>query len=112
MSGGTDIEDPAALNHAGSGAHEIAGRTRSVGEYPVDETHSASRDFARGNWDGRLGTALSDLAATWTSQVTALAGDCDSLAGQCGGSGLLFLRTEEANTQYMRSLSSEPSPFG
>jgi hypothetical protein len=112
MSGGTDIDDPAALNRAGSGAHEMAGRTRTAGAHPVDETRSASGDFGSGNWDGGLGGALSGLAQTWSSQVSALAAKCDGLSRQCGGSGLLYQNTETANTQTMRSLSGEPSPFG
>ena len=112
MSSGTDIEDPAALNRAGTGAQELAGRMRSAGAHPVDETASASRDFGRGHWDGGLGGALSNLAQTWSSQVSALAASCDGLARQCGGSGLLYQNTETANTQTMRSLSGEPSPFG
>ncbi|GGZ39350.1 type VII secretion target [Streptomyces poonensis] len=112
MSAGTEIEDPAALNRAGSGAQEVAGQTRTAGAHPVDESRSASRDFSSGNWDGGLGSALTNLAETWSSQVSALASDCDNLSRQCGGSGLLYQRTEAANTQTMRSLSSEPSPFG
>ncbi|MFF4059287.1 hypothetical protein ACFYZ8_21440 [Streptomyces sp. NPDC001668] len=112
MSGGTDIDDPAALNRAGSGSSEMAGRTRTTGAYPVDETRSASRDFGGGSWDGGLGEALGGLAETWSSQVSSLAGKCDSLSRQCGGSGLLFQSTEAANTQTMRSVSGESSPFG
>ncbi|MEU9173974.1 hypothetical protein AB0D34_40470 [Streptomyces sp. NPDC048420] len=112
MSGGTDIDDPAALNRAGTGAQEIAGRTRTSGAHPVDETRSASRDFGSGNWDGGLGGALSGLAETWSSQVSALAASCDGLARQCGSSGMLFQSTETANTQTMNSLSVKPSPFG
>jgi hypothetical protein len=114
MSGGTDIEDPAALNRAGTGAQEMAGRTRTAGAHPVDETRSASKDFGSGsgNWNGRLGAALSGLAETWSSQVSALASKCDGLSRQCGGSGLLYQSTETANTQTMRSLSGKPSPFG
>ncbi|MFI8072783.1 MULTISPECIES: hypothetical protein [unclassified Streptomyces] len=112
MSGGTDIEDPAALNRAGTGAQEMAGRTRTTGAHPVDETRSAAKDFGSGNWDGGLGGALSGLAETWSSQVSALASQCDGLARQCGGSGLLYQSTETANTQTMRSLSGKPSPFG
>lgn len=112
MSGGTDIEDPTALNRAGSGAQEIAGRTRTAGAHPVDETESASRDFGSGNWDGGLGAALGGLARIWSSQVSALATDCEDLARQCGGTGLLYQNTETANTQTMRTLSGEPSPFG
>lgn len=112
MSGGTDIDDPAALNRAGSGAGEMAGRTRTTGMHPVDETRSASRDFASGHWDGGLGGALSGLAETWSSQVSALAVKCDGLSRQCGGSGLLYENTETANTQTMRSLSGGQSPFG
>ncbi len=112
MSAGTDIEDPQSLNRAGSGAREVAAQTRTAGAHPVDETRSASRDFGSGDWDGGLGGALTGLAEIWSSQVSALASDCDSLAGQCGGSGMLYQRTEAANTQTMRSLSGEPSPFG
>ncbi|MFF4030036.1 hypothetical protein ACFYZ2_09720 [Streptomyces sviceus] len=112
MSSGTDIEDPAALNRAGTGAQEMAGRTRSTGTHPVDETRSASKDFGSGNWDGGLGGALSGLAETWSSQVSALASTCEGLSRQCGGSGLLYQSTETTNTQTMRSLSGEPSPFG
>ncbi|GGZ02477.1 hypothetical protein [Streptomyces poonensis] len=112
MPTGTEIEDPAALNQAGAGAQEMAGRTRTAGAHPVDESRSASRDFGSGKWDGGLGGALTDLAETWSSQVSALAFDCTALARQCGGSGMLYQRTEDANTQTMRSLSSEPSPFG
>jgi hypothetical protein len=112
MSGGTDIEDPAALNRAGTGAQEMAGRTRTTGAHPVDETRSASKDFGSGNWDGGLGGALSGLAETWSSQISALASKCDGLSRQCGGSGLLYQNTETANTQTMRSLSGKPSPFG
>ncbi|MET7692689.1 hypothetical protein ABZT06_32785 [Streptomyces sp. NPDC005483] len=112
MSDGTDIDDPTALNRAGSGAHEIAGRTRTTGAHPVDETRSASRDFAGGNWDGGLGGALSGLAQTWSIQVSSLAEKCEGLSRQCGSSGLLYQNTEAANTQTMRSLSGEPSPFG
>ncbi|WP_210592867.1 hypothetical protein [Streptomyces sp. GESEQ-35] len=107
MSAGTEIEDPAALNRAGAGAREIAGRTRTTGAHPVDETRSASRDFGTGNWDGGLGGALTGLAETWSAQVSALAADCDSLAGQCGGTGMLYQRTEAANTQTMHSLASD-----
>ncbi|CAL9404867.1 hypothetical protein SUDANB6_01533 [Streptomyces sp. enrichment culture] len=112
MAAGTDIEDPAALNRAGTGAHEMAGRTRTAGAHPVEETRSASRDFGGGNWDGGLDGALTGLAETWSSQVSALVADCDRLARQCGGSGMLYQRTEAENTQTMRSLTSEPSPFG
>ena len=112
MSGGTDIEDPVALNRAGSGAQEIAGRTRTAGAHPVDETESASRDFSSGNWDGGLSGVLGGLAQMWSSQVSVLAASCDGLARQCGGSGLLYQNTETANTQTMRSVSGEPSPFG
>jgi hypothetical protein len=112
MSGGTDIDDPAALNRAGTGAQELAGRMRSVGAHPVDETSSASRDFSGGHWDGGLGGALGGLAQMWSSQASALAARCDGLARQCNGSGLLYQNTETANTQAMRSLSGEPSPFG
>ncbi|GAA2479686.1 hypothetical protein GCM10010406_14870 [Streptomyces thermolineatus] len=112
MSTGTEIEDPAALNRAGSGARDLAGQTRTAGAHPVDETRSASRDFGTGNWDGKLGGTLADLAEVWSAQVSALASDCDRLADQCGGSGLLYQNTETANTQNMLSLSAEPSPFG
>jgi len=112
VSSGTDIENPAALNRAGTGAQEMAGRTRTTGTHPVDETRSASKDFGSGNWDGGLGGALSALAETWSSQVSALASKCDSLSRQCGGSALLYQSTETTNTQTMRSLSGEPSPFG
>ncbi|WP_320777245.1 hypothetical protein [Streptomyces sp. CRN 30] len=101
-----------ALHRAGTGAHEIAGQTRTVGAHPVDETRSASWDFGSGDWDGRLGRALTALTETWSSQVATLASDCDNLARQCGGSGLLYQRIEAANTQAMRSLSNDPSPFG
>ncbi|MEW2402697.1 hypothetical protein [Streptomyces sp. NPDC046862] len=107
MSTGTEIEDPAALNRAGSGAREIAGQTRTAGAHPVDETRTASRDFGTGNWDGGLGGALTNLAETWSAQVSSLAGKCDSLAGQCGASGVLYQRTEAANTQTMNSLASD-----
>ncbi|WP_230396381.1 hypothetical protein [Streptomyces blattellae] len=73
----------------------------------MDETRSASRDFGSGNWDGGLGGALSNLAETWSAQVSALADKCNSLAGQCGASGVLYLRTESANTQTMNSLASD-----
>ncbi|WP_053849193.1 hypothetical protein [Streptomyces sp. NRRL B-24085] len=112
MSGGTDIDDPAALNRAGSGARETAGQTRTAGAHPVDETRSAARDFGSAHWSGGLGAVLSGLADTWSSQVSALAAKCDSLAGQCGGSGLLYQDTEAANTQTMRSMSAGASPFG
>lgn len=112
MSGGTDIDDPAALNRAGTGARETAGRTRTVGAHPVDETRSASRDFGSGNWDGALGGALSGLAQTWSRQVSALAAKCEGLAGQCGASGLLYENTEATNTRTMRSTSAGSSPFG
>ncbi|WP_330264700.1 hypothetical protein [Streptomyces griseorubiginosus] len=112
MSGATDIDDPAALNRAGTGARETAGQTRTAGAHPVDETRSAARDFSGGNWNGGLGGALSGLTQTWSSQVSALAAKCDSLAGQCGGSGLLYQNTEAANTQTMRSMSAGSSPFG
>ncbi|WP_280849573.1 hypothetical protein [Streptomyces sp. SAI-041] len=78
----------------------------------MDETRSASRDFGSANWSGGLGGALSSLAETWSGQVSALATKCDSLAGQCGGSGLLYQNTEAANTQTMRSMSAGSSPFG
>ena len=107
MSAGTGIEDPGALNRAGSGAREIAGQTRTAGTYPVDETRTSSRDFGAGNWDGGLDKALTDLAVTWSSQVSALAAKCDSLAGQCGNTGLLYQRTEATNTQTMNSLASD-----
>ncbi|MEU1475549.1 hypothetical protein ACFYZ8_12960 [Streptomyces sp. NPDC001668] len=112
MAGGTDIEDPAALNRAGSGAQEIAGRTRTSGRHPVDETRSASRDLGSDNWDGGLGGALSGLAETWSSQVSALAARCEGLARQCGSSGMLYQGTETANTRTMSSLSAQHSPFG
>ncbi|MGX1477856.1 UNVERIFIED_CONTAM: hypothetical protein RKD50_006664 [Streptomyces canus] len=112
MSIGTGIDDPAALNRAGVGAHEMASRTRTVGTHPVDETRASSRDFDSGHWDGGLGGTLTGLAEIWSSQVSALATDCDSLASQCGGTGMLYQRTEETNTQAMHSLSSKPSPFG
>lgn len=73
----------------------------------MDETRTASRDFATGNWDGGLGAALISLSETWSSQVSALATDCDSLASQCGASGTLYQRTEAANTQNMQSLASD-----
>ncbi|WP_328501392.1 hypothetical protein OG828_14780 [Streptomyces sp. NBC_00457] len=73
----------------------------------MDETRSASRDFGTGNWDGGLGGALTNLAETWSAQVSALAGKCDSLASQCGGTGMLYQRTEAANTQNMNSLASD-----
>lgn len=107
MSTGTEIEDPAALNRAGTGAREIEGHTRAAGAHPVDETRTASRDFGNGNWDGGLGGALTGLAETWSAQVSALAGKCDSLAGQCGVSGVLYQRTEAANAQTMNSLASD-----
>lgn len=107
MSAGTEIEDPVELSRAGTGAREIAGQTRTAGAHPVDETRSASRDFGTGNWDGGLGGALTGLAETWSAQVSALAADCDSLASQCGSSGMLYQRTEAANTQTMHSLSSD-----
>ena len=107
MSAGTEIEDPAALNRASTGAREIAGQTRTAGAHPVDETSTASRDFGAGNWDGGLGGVLTGLAETWSSQVSALAASCDSLATQCGGTGLLYQRTEAANTQTMNSLASD-----
>ncbi|MGW0758810.1 hypothetical protein ACWD1Y_20495 [Streptomyces sp. NPDC002814] len=107
MATGTEIKDPAALNRAGTGASEIAGQTRTAGAHPVDETRSASRDFGAGNWDGGLGGALTNLADTWSAQVSALAADCDSLAGQCGGTGMLYQRTEAGNTQTMNSLASD-----
>ncbi|MBT2487886.1 hypothetical protein J7E96_04935 [Streptomyces sp. ISL-96] len=107
MSAGTEIDDPAALNRAGTGAHGIAGQTRTAGAHPVDETRSASQDFGTGNWDGRLGGALTGLAETWSAQVSALVADCDSLADQCGASGMLYQRTEAANAQTMHSLSSD-----
>lgn len=112
MSGGTDIDDPAALNRAGTGAREAAGQTRLAGAHPVDETRSASRDFDSAHWGGGLGGALCGLAETWSRQASALAAKCDSLAGQCGGSGLLYQNTEAANTQTMRSTSAGSSPFG
>lgn len=112
MATGTDIEDPAALNRAGTGAQEMAGRTRTTGAHPVDETRSASKDLGGGNWDGGLGGALSGLAEQWSSQVSALASKCDGLSRQCGGSGLLYQSTETANTQTMRSVSAGQSPFG
>lgn len=107
VSAGTGIEDPGALNRAGSGAREIAGQTRAAGAHPVDETRTASRDFGAGDWDGGLGGALSGLAETWSTQVSALVAKCDSLAGQCGGTGLLYQRTEAANTQTMNSLTRD-----
>jgi len=107
VSAGTGIEDPGALNRAGSGAHEIAGQTRTAGAHPVHETHKSSRDFGAGNWDGGLDTALSSLAETWSSQVSALAAKCESLAAQCGNTGGLYQRTEATNTQTMNSLASE-----
>ncbi|WP_229877145.1 hypothetical protein [Streptomyces bluensis] len=73
----------------------------------MDETRTASRDFGNGNWDGGLGGALTGLAETWSAQVSALAGKCDSLAGQCGVSGVLYQRTEAANAQTMNSLASD-----
>ncbi|MGK3937496.1 hypothetical protein ABK046_03575 [Streptomyces caeruleatus] len=112
MSGGTDIDDPAALNRAGTGAREAAGQARTAGAYPVDETRSASRDFDSAHWGGGLGVALGNLAETWSGQVAALAAKCDSLAAQCGGSGLLYQNTEAANTKTMRSMSAGSSPFG
>ncbi|MER6495106.1 hypothetical protein ACFYZI_03045 [Streptomyces griseorubiginosus] len=112
MSGATDIDDPAALHRAGTGARETAGQTRTAGAHPVDETRSAARDLSGGNWSGGLGGALDGLAQTWSSQVSALAAKCDSLAGQCGDSGLLYQSTEATNTQTMRSLSAGSSPFG
>ncbi|MET7478702.1 hypothetical protein ABZT17_30655 [Streptomyces sp. NPDC005648] len=107
MSVGTGIEDPGALNRAGSGAREIAGQTRTAGAHPTDETRTASRDFGAGNWDGGLDTALSSVAETWSSQVSALAARCESLATQCGNTGLLYQRTEAVNTQTMNSLASD-----
>ncbi|MFJ9589848.1 hypothetical protein [Streptomyces acidicola] len=107
MTAGTEIKDPAALNRAGTGAREIEGQTRTAGAHPVDETRTAAGDFGSGNWDGGLGGALTGLAETWSSQVSALAAKCDSLAGQCGASGVLYQRTEAANTQTMRSLASD-----
>ncbi|GGZ67411.1 hypothetical protein [Streptomyces bluensis] len=107
MSVGTEIEDPAALNRAGAGAREIEGQTRTAGAHPADETRSAARDFGSGNWDGGLGGALTGLAETWSAQVSALAADCDNLANQCGASGVLYQRTEAANTQTMHSLASD-----
>ncbi|MET7734688.1 hypothetical protein ABZT02_25415 [Streptomyces sp. NPDC005402] len=100
------------MNRAGTGAQDMAGRTRTKGAHPVDETRSASKDFGGGHWDGGLGGALSGLAETWSSQVSALASKCDGLSRQCGGSGLLYQSTETTNTQTMRSLSGESSPFG
>ncbi|MET9832338.1 hypothetical protein ABZ078_24250 [Streptomyces sp. NPDC006385] len=73
----------------------------------MDETRSASRDFGPGNWDGGLGSALTVLSETWSSQVSALVADCDSLASQCGASGTLYQRTEATNTQNMHSLASD-----
>lgn len=112
MSVGTEIEDPVALHRAGTGAHKVAGQTRTVGAHPLDETRSASQDFGSGNWGGGLGRALTELVEGWSSQLSALVSDCGDLADRCGGSGLLYQRTETANTQTMRSLSNEPSPFG
>src|SRR4051794_36213119 len=80
MATGTDIEDPVALNRAGTGAQEMAGRTRTTGAHPVDETRSASKDFGSGNWDGGLGGALGSLADTWSSQVSALAANTPLIA--------------------------------
>lgn len=107
MAAATEIEDPAALSHASSGAREIAGQTRTAGAHPVDETRTTSRDFGTGNWDGGLEGALTNLAETWHSQVSTLAASCDSLATQCGGTGLLYQRTETANTQTMNSLAND-----
>ncbi|MGW1161021.1 hypothetical protein ACWD48_22930 [Streptomyces sp. NPDC002519] len=107
MAAGTEIEDPVALNRAGTGAREIAGQTRVAGAHPVDETRSASRDFGVGYWDGGLGRALTGLAEIWSAQVSALVADCDSLASRCGSSGMLYQRTETVNTQTMHSLSSD-----
>ncbi|MGW2721540.1 hypothetical protein [Streptomyces sp. NPDC001492] len=73
----------------------------------MDETRTTSQDFGAGNWDGGLGGALTGLTETWSSQVSALAAGCDSLATQCGGTGLLYQRTEAANTQTMNSLASD-----
>lgn len=112
MSDGTAIDDPAALGKAGSGADEVAGETQTSGSHPVDETRSAGKDFGNGNWDGGLGGALNNLAETWASQASALVATCRALSSQCGGSGLLYQRTEAANTQTMTSLSNQPSPFG
>ncbi|MEB8339622.1 type VII secretion target [Streptomyces endophyticus] len=113
MAVGTEVEIPAALNRAGSGAREIAGSARTVGAHPVGETHSASRNFDAGNWEGGLGTALSALTETWSAQVSALVADCNSLAGRCTETGTLYQRTEATNTRIMTSsLPSEPSPFG
>ncbi|GGY03708.1 hypothetical protein GCM10010384_04780 [Streptomyces djakartensis] len=107
MPAGTEIENPAALNSAGTGAREIEGQTRTAGAHPVDETRSASRDFGTGDWDGGLGRVLTGLAETWSAQVAALAADCNSLASQCGASGVRYQRTETANTQTMHSLASD-----
>ncbi|MFF8448044.1 hypothetical protein ACF06Q_10120 [Streptomyces leeuwenhoekii] len=112
MSAGTEIEDPTALGRAGTGARATAEQARAAGAHPVDETLSASRDFGSGDWDGGLGGALAGLAETWSAQVRALAADCESLAARCDGSGALYERTEATNTQTLRSLPSEPSPFG
>lgn len=112
MSTDTEIDDPAALDKAGSGAQELGGQTRTAGSHPDKETRSASRDFGSGHWDGGLGGALTSLAETWAGQVFTLAYACENLAHQCGSSGSLYQGTETANTQTMRSLSSEPSPFG
>ncbi|WP_344404734.1 hypothetical protein [Streptomyces longisporus] len=73
----------------------------------MDETRSTARDFGSGNWDGGLEGALTNLAETWHFQVSALAASCDNLASQCGGTGLLYQRTEAANTQTMNSLASD-----
>ncbi|MFJ9178752.1 type VII secretion target [Streptomyces sp. NPDC102360] len=112
MAVGTEIDTPGALNRAGSGAREIAGEARTVGAHPVDETHSASRNFDAGKWEGGLGKALTDLAETWSAQVSTLVADCNSLAGRCTESGTLYQRTEATNTAIMTSPPSEPSPFG
>jgi hypothetical protein len=112
VSAGTEIEDPTALGRAGTGARAAAQQARAAGAHPVDETLSASRDFGGGDWDGGLGGALAGLAETWSAQLCALAADCESLAARCDGAGALYQRTEDANTQTMRSLPSAPSPFG
>ncbi|KQV17097.1 MULTISPECIES: hypothetical protein [unclassified Kitasatospora] len=106
MSAGTEIQDPAALSRAGSGAREIAWQTQTTGAHPVDETHSAARDFGSGNWDGGLNGALTGAAETWSAQVSALAADCGKFAEQCDSTAMQYQRVETDISQTFRSMAN------
>lgn len=100
------VEDPEKLSKAGEGATQLAGRTKSLGKHPEDETRAAARTLDGQEWGGQLGEALHHLHRKWSSQTEAQSGRCHTVSRQCATTSQNFTQTETANTNTVNSANN------